>query len=426
MFQESPIVELKREVTDGLKKEVIAFANTNGGEIFIGVEDDGTVIGLSNAHKDLESISNMFRDDIKPDILVHTTAEIVTIEGKEIIKISISKGTRRPYHIANKGMKSSGVFLRHGTSVSNASDEAIRQMIIESDGSQYEAMRSLNQSLTFVEAEIQFKQLDISFEQQHRRTLGLINEEGYFTNLGLLLSDQCEHSIKCARYDGLDKLHFQDRKEFHGSIIKQVKDVYEYIGLHNGKSASFEGLNRVERSEYPDYAIREALINAVVHRDYSFSGSILIHIFDDRIEMVSVGGLVQGLTLDDIELGISQSRNPKLANCFYRMKWIESYGTGLQRIRESYRHAEKQPFWEVSPNAFVVTLPKQLWPVNEEEERIKTWLAEHEEFLSKELEKYLDMSKSSVRLILEKLLNDHVIERIGKGRATKYRRLKSK
>ena len=423
MFKEGPLLELKRELTEGLKKEVIAFANTNGGEIFIGVEDDGTVIGLPNADKDLESVSSMLRDSIKPDILVHTTAEIMTFEGKKVIKITISKGTRRPYHLANKGMKSSGVFLRHGTSVSNASDEAIRQMIIESDGSQYEEMRSLNQSLTFIEAEAQFKQLNLPFEQQHRRTLGLINEEGYFTNLGLLLSDQCEHSIKCARYDGFDKLHFQDRKEFHGSIIKQVNDVYEYIAMHNGKSATFEGLNRVEKLEYPEYAIREALINAVVHRDYSFSGSILIHIFHDRIEMVSVGGLVQGLTLEDIELGISQSRNPKLANFFYRMKWIESYGTGLQRIRESYRHAEKQPFWEVGPNAFVITLPKQTRALDEEDELIKAWIAEHEEFISKELEEYLDKSKSSVRLILEKLLDDHAIERIGKGRATKYRRL---
>lgn len=423
MLKESQTLELKREVTDGLKREVIAFANTNGGEIYIGVEDDGTVVGLPNAQKDLEAVSSMLHDSIRPDILVHTTAEIITIDGKDIIKIIVSRGTRRPYHIASKGMKPSAVFVRHGTSVSNASDEAIRQMIIESDGSQYEVMRSLNQELTFHEAKAQFEQLDLSFEEQHKRTLGLINQDGYYTNLGLLLSDQCEHSIKCGRYDGVDKLHFQDRKEFNGSILKQVNDTYEYIQLHNAKAASFEGLNRIEHTEYPEYAIREALINAVVHRDYSFSSSILIHIFDNRIEIVSVGGLVQGLTLEDIELGISQSRNPKLANCFYRIKWIESYGTGLQRIKESYKNFAQQPFWQVGPNSFVVTLPKQtLSKLQGSNDLILKWIKEQEEFTAKDLERYLDKSKSSVRHLLEQLIEAGVIKRVGKGRATRYKR----
>lgn len=103
-------------------------------------------------------------------------------------------------------------------------------------------------------------------------------------------------------------------------MIKQVNEAFEYMQLHNATSASFKGLHRKDTTEYPVFALREALVNAVVHRDYSFSGSILIHIFEDRIEIVSVEGLIQRLTLQDIELGISQSRNPRLANCFYRMK----------------------------------------------------------------------------------------------------------
>ena len=424
MYEESPKLELKREITDGLKKEIIAFVNTDGGEILIGIEDDGTVVGLENAQKDLETVSNILRDSIKPDILVHTSAEILTIDGKHVLKIEITRGSRRPYHLTSKGMKPSGVFVRHGTSASAASDEAIRQMIIESDGTQYENMRSINQSLTFNESNRLFEAEGLAFGQMQQRTLGIINSDHYYTNLGQLLSDQCEHSIKSARYKGVTKLDFQDRKEFNGTVIKQVDEAFEYMQLHNATSASFKGLHREDTTEYPVFALREALVNAVVHRDYSFSGSILIHIFDDRIEIVSVGGLVQGLTLQDIELGISQSRNPRLANCFYRMKWIESYGTGLQRIKESYQGSENQPYWNVGPNSFVVVLPKkELVETNSQvSSELVQWIEEKGTFTSRELEDYLEKSKSYVRNLLESLLNDRIIERIGKGRATRYKR----
>ncbi|WP_042351293.1 RNA-binding domain-containing protein [Bacillus massiliigorillae] len=424
MFKETPTLELKREVTEGLKKEVIAFANTNGGKVLIGVEDDGTVIGLASAHRELERISSILRDSIKPDILVHTSAQIVTIQGKEIIEIEVTRGARRPYHLANKGMKPSGVFVRHGTSVSAASDEAIRQMIKESDGFDFENMRCLNQQLTFQEAKKVFEQQQLTFGDSQLRTLGVVNDEGYYTNVALLLSDQCEHSIKCARYNGDTKLEFKDRKEFTGSLLKQVNDAFEYIQMHNATSSYFNGLSRVEMTEYPAYAIREALINAAVHRDYSFSTSILIHLFDDRIEFVSVGGLVSGLTITDIELGISQSRNPKLANIFFRLKWIESYGTGLQRMKESYQDTGLLPSWEIGPNSFVVTLPKidLDHPLEQDHDHasLLEWLSSQPTFTSKDVEHYLNKSKSSVRQLIQQLLEQKVIVKKGNGPSTRY------
>ncbi|MGN7479565.1 RNA-binding domain-containing protein [Solibacillus silvestris] len=420
-MKESPTLEFKRELTDAIKREIIAFANTQGGELYIGVDDDGTVIGLENADKVLESASSMLHDSIQPDILVHIFLEIVEFESKEVVKISVSRGTRRPYHLKAKGMKPSGVFIRYGTSVTNASEENIRQMIIESDGTNYETMRSLHQELTFTEAEAIFKDQNLKFGPEQMRTLGLVTEDGYFTNLGLLFSDQCEHTIKCARYLGNDKLEFQDRKEFSGSILSQVEAAYEYLSLNNAKSAHFEGLKRIEIESYPSYALREALVNAITHRDYSFSGSILIHLFQERLELVSVGGLVKGLTVEDIELGISQSRNPKLANVLYRLKWIESYGTGLQRIKESYKQSAVAPYWTVGPNAFVVTLPKTVLPTpHEDNEAITDWLAQNQEFTTRELETYLNKSKATVRKIIEELLHSGQIIRVGSGPQTRY------
>lgn len=420
-MKESPTLEFKRELTDAIKREIIACANTQGGELYIGVDDDGTIIGLEHADKVLESVSSMLHDSIQPDILVHTFLEIVELDHKEVVKISVSRGTRRPYHLKAKGMKPSGVFIRYGTSVTNASEENIRQMIIESDGTNYETMRNLHQELTFTEADTIFKEQNLKFGPEQMRTLGLVTEDGYYTNLGLLFSDQCEHTIKCARYLGNDKLEFQDRKEFKGSILSQVEAAYEYLSLNNAKSAHFEGLKRIEIESYPSYALREALINAVTHRDYSFSGSILIHLFQDRLELVSLGGLVKGLTLEDIELGISQSRNPKLANIFYRLKWIESYGTGLQRIKESYKNSVAKPHWNIGPNAFVVTLPKNILPTPTEDDEVLTdWLAQNKEFTARDLENYLNKSKGTVRKILEELIHSGRVVRVGSGPNTRY------
>lgn len=134
-----------------------------------------------------------------------------------------------------------------------------------------------------------------------------------------------------------------------------------------------------------------------------------------------MGGLVKGLTLEDIELGISQSQKPKLANIFYRLKWIESYGTGLQRIKESYKNSATEPYWTVEPNAFVVTLPKNVLPTPTEDDEVLTnWLAQNKEFTARDLESHLNKSKGTVRKILEELIQSGRVVRIGSGPKTRY------
>lgn len=183
-------------------------------------------------------------------------------------------------------------------------------------------------------------------------------------------------------------------------------------------------MQRIEHESFPSYALREDLVNAATHRDYSFSGSTLVHVFSNRIEIVSVGGLVKGLTATDIELGISQSRNSKLANVLYRLKWIESYGTGLQRILESYKQSSIQPFWSIGPNSFVVTLPKNKIDIGIQlDEEIENFLQNHDSFTSKQMEVSLGKSKASVRNTIEKLLKQERIEKLGNGPSTHYKRI---
>ena len=188
-----------------------------------------------------------------------------------------------------------------------------------------------------------FEENALSFGLSQKKTLGLIGEDDLYTNLALLLSDQCNHTLKVAVFEGIEKNIFKDRKEFKGSLLKQVTEAYEFINLLNKTEATFEGLTRKDERDYPTETIREALLNAVVHREYSFSGSTLINIYEDRIEFISLGGIISGLSLDSIMLGVSQSRNEKLANIFYRLHFIEAYGTGIKKMFTSYEKIGLKP-----------------------------------------------------------------------------------
>lgn len=329
IFTESEVIELKSEVVSDLCKEVIAFANTKGGTLYIGVRNDGTVVGIEDADRVTLQINNMVRDSIKPDVTMFVHYETQAVGGKTILAVTVQKGTGRPYYLASKGLKPSGVYVRNGTSTDPATDTAIRKMIKETDGDCFEDMRSLEQNLTFQAASAQFAKCKVPFDASKMQTLGLVSPDGIYSNVAMLLSDQCSSTIKAATFSGIDKSQFQDRREFGGSLFSQMEDMYAYLDLRNRTKATFDGLYRHDARDYPEEALREALLNSLVHRDYSFSASTLISVYDDRIEFVSVGGLPSGIALEDILLGLSVCRNPKLAAVFYRLNLIEAYGTGI-------------------------------------------------------------------------------------------------
>lgn len=359
LFQESETVELKASAAGDLCKEVVAFANTRGGTLYIGVADDGTPIGLRDADAELLRVSNMVRDAIKPDLTMFVHYEVRSVQDKRILSVTVQKGVDRPYYLAAKGLKPSGVYVRSGTSSDPVSDSAIRRMIKETDGDSFEEMRSLEQELSFEQAAAQFKKCSVEFDRSKFRSLAILSEDGVYTNLGLLLSDQCPGTIKAAAFAGTDQRLFQDRRDFSGSLFRQMEELYAYLELRNQTKATFDGLYRTDTRDYPEEALREALMNCLVHRDYSYSASTLVSVFEDRIEFTSIGGLPSGIGIDDILLGISVCRNPKLAAVFYRLKLIEAYGTGMPKIMGAYEGAEQKPKLEVTGNAFKLTLPNR-------------------------------------------------------------------
>lgn len=424
-YEESPVLELKEQINADFKKEIIAFANTEGGEIFVGVARDGAVIGVEDPEADMEKIGNMIRDGIKPDLTAYTAIECIEDDGKALIRVSVSRGLKRPYHLTDKGLKPSGVYVRHGVSSVPATDEAIRQMLRESDGTAFDKARSVNQELTFSYADEIFEGRHIAFDDAHKRTLGLIDGDGYYTNAALLLSDQCGHIIRCAVYDGTGKSKFKTRKEFSGSILKQLDDTFSFLSLNNNLRATFDGLRRIDHEDYPEEALREALLNAVVHRDYDYSGSIIINIYDDRMEFISLGGLVKGLTLEDIKGGVSQPRNAVVASVFYRLELIESYGTGIQKMIESYAGSGAEPKFAPAPASFVVTLPNRNMAAAidlnlSKEEKILQLLAKEGSVTRKDVERLLECSSFPANKALSALVQQGKIIKIGAARGTRY------
>ncbi len=386
-------IEWKEIFVDDVKKEVIAFANGAGGTLYIGIRNDGTIKGVEDPDAVMLRVSSALSDAIMPDIMPFVQIRTIEREGKPVVEIAVQTGTRRPYYLKSKGLRSSGVYVRQGSASIPVSDEGIRQMILESSGKSYEESRSMEQNLTFSALEVEMAKKSIEFGQPQMRNLHLIGEDGLYTNLARLLSDQCEHSIKVAIFQGREKEVFHSRKEFSGSLLKQLYGVYELIDLSNKTKATFSGLDRIDQRDYPEDAIREALLNCIVHRDYGFSASTLINIYEDRIEFVSLGGLVQGLSLDAIFMGVSQSRNPNLAAVFYRLGLIESYGTGISKIMRLYQAKAKEPKIETAEGAFRVTLPN----CNEEDVERITGLSTQSHYTLQETQAVYGLGRDAVR-----------------------------
>lgn len=430
LFQESESVELKEIYVDDIRKEIIAFANTNGGTLYVGVKDNGEVVGVDNLDAVMLQISNSCRDAIKPDITMFLGYEIVHAKDKQVLAVHVQRGTAKPYYLASKGLKTSGVFVRQGTASAPASDEAIRRMIKETDGDRFEEMRSLTQELTFEEVGRLFAKKEIPFGMPQMKTLGLINSDNLYTNLALLLSDQCPHIIKAAAFRGTNQDDFQDRREFTGSLIKQLNDAYSYLDMRNQTKATFQGLYRIDQRDYAEKAIREALLNAIEHRDYAFSAPTLISVFSDRMEFVSYGGLAGGVQMEDIMNGLSVCRNEKLAAVFYRLHLVEAYGTGLPKIRSAYTGTDGQPTFHAGPSSFRVVLPNmnllrsaslEKEAVNDSEmNAILQYIASCGEVTRSDVEQHMGMNTSAAIRMMKKLKDDGLIKAVGRGKNTRY------
>lgn len=425
MSFETENIEFKSQFTDEIYKEVIAFANTDGGVIYIGIDNNGNAVGINDVDENYTRITNGIRDAILPDVTMFVK---YSIQDNKVVRITVGEGSSKPYYLKAKGLKPSGVFVRQGTSSVSASPEQIRAMIKESDGDTFECMRSMEQELTFESADTAFKRYNVEFSPAKFRTLGMtLHSDETYTNLALIISDQCKHTTKVAVFANEENTEFCDSREFSGSVFKQLDDTYAYLTLCNKTSATFMGLERIEKKDYPEEAIREALLNAIVHRDYSFSGSIIINVNDKEMEFISIGGLLPGLSPDDIRSGISQPRNKNLADIFHRLHLIESYGTGIRRIYNLYAKSKEQPRIEVTQNTFKIILPNMNRAESKENNGLSTQMQDILDYIEEngsitdiEVQELLNIKKTRAFNLTKQMRDLGLIKAFGHGEGKKY------
>ena len=354
-YFEDEHTELKRELIDEIKSEIIAFLNSDGGIIYVGVEDDGSIVGINNQAKD--NIDLKLGSWIQEAFFPKPSGLIRYYYNEDsVLVIEVSKGTNKPYYLREKGPKPSGVYIRVGRSKRKANDDEILRMIMDSHSYSYEDDISDEQTLTFKAFNQALEDNDIKLTPRLMNTLGLKNKTGKYTNLAYLLSDQSEIVVKVAEYDS--KMNFKIKKSFKGSLVNILKDVEEQAERLNDLRVVIDGssFKRIETKSYPGASIREMVLNAICHANYFIRSNIKIEFFSDKVKITSPGGIFNA-SMNEIMNGVQTYRNPRLVHVFDKLGMIENFGTGIPRTIDSYKNYNVKPEFKATENFFFVTLP---------------------------------------------------------------------
>lgn len=354
-IEESDKIEFKEEMTKTMNKEIVSFLNSHGGKIYIGIKNDGTVVGVPEEKRDSYDLqlAGIVSDGIKP-----SARDFVSFyyDKRNVLVIEIKEGNKKPYYLSDKGPKPSGVYLRYGRSSRPADDSEILTMIKESSGYIWEKEVSPIQNLHFKKLQIMADDKNLAFSERKMKTLGIKDKKGKYTNLGLLVSDENPIQVKFAVYD--DRMNFKIKKEFKGSIVVITDQLLTFSETFNVTSASIiPGIaQRIETKSFPGSSLREGILNCICHADYSIPSNIKVEFFKDRVKLTNPGGIYHA-SLEDILDGTQTFRNPGLVNILAKLDFIENYGTGLVRIREAYEYENRKPSFNVTDGYFKLSLP---------------------------------------------------------------------
>jgi predicted HTH transcriptional regulator len=353
---ESNRIEYKREVDKGdkLEKAVVSFLNYNGGgEILVGVADDGAVVGVADTDGDQRKIADRLGNNIRPKILGLFDIVAEKLENKDIIRIVVSSGTQKPYYIRKRGMTEDGCFIRVGASAQPMTEAMIERMLQRRQANSLSVAASSRQKLTFEQLHIYYSEHGLKLNDRFEDNLDLRNGDGAYNLLAYLLADSNGASVKVAKYAGTDKIDLIENEEYgYRCLITAIYRVLDKFAVENKTFAKITPRNRLERKLINPVALREAFINAAVHNDYSL-GWPVVEFFSDRVTITSTGGLVDGLSQEDFFDGRSMLRNRELMRVFKDVELVEELGSGMHRILEAYDRSA----FEITPSFIVVTFP---------------------------------------------------------------------
>lgn len=415
-MRETRILEFKETITNTFLKTVSAFSNYDGGEILFGVDNDGNIKGLSDIKQACLDIENKINDSISPQ--PNYTLEIQN--NNQTIKLSVKSGLQKPYLYKSKAYK------RNDTSTIEVDTLEFSRLVLEGKNIRFEELPCKDQELSFEILQHKLKEkIQIeTFNKDTLKTLNLYDDVNGFNNAAGLLADK-------NHFSGIDIVKFgenisiiQKRITFENTSILDIyekalnvfRDYYQYEVI--------QGANRKMVEKVPEAAFREAIANALIHRVWDVDSQIRVSMHDDKIEVVSPGGLTSGITEDEYLSGkLSVLRNRNLANVFYRLGFVEIFGTGITRIKQIYSEASVKPSFDVSENAIQIVLPvyEESTNLTEDEKVVYKLLSKYMLKSMSEIAPYISFGKSKTTKLLKDMEQKGVITIEGKGKGTKYR-----
>lgn len=347
--------EFKVKLTDKFEEEVISFLNTNGGNIYIGVNDKGDIIGI-NGNIDLlqRTIKDRIKDNIMPSTLGLYDVVVLEKDNKKYIKVIIARGNERPYYLKGMGMTPDSCFIRVGSSIQSMSNEMINNEFSKRTRNSLKNIISPKQDLTFSQLKIYYEEKGFSINNNFLKQLDLYTDDGKYNYNAYLLADNNSISIRFGKYDGINSVNLIENEDFGNCcIIKATKNILNKLEIENKTFTKIEYPERKEIKMYDYIAVREAVVNAIVHNDWSNEYSPKFEIFNDRLVISSNGGVQDNTTKEEFLKGFSLPKNKELMKVFNDLDLVEQMGTGIIRILQSYN---KDSF-EFFPNFIRVTFP---------------------------------------------------------------------
>ena len=431
MFQESNRIELKATLNDKLEKEIVAFLNNReGGILYIGIDDKGNPVKNS----DLDSMQLKIADRIKNNILQSTLGlfDIATeyVDNIPITKIIVSSGLEKPYYIKSKGMSPNGCYMRLGTSTQPMSTTLIDELYAKRIHTTLRNIPSPRQDLTFAQLKIYYQERGFELNRKFANSLELLTPDGQYNYIAYLLADENGVSIKVAKYTGTTKVDLVENEEYgYCSLIKAANHVLEKMKIENVTKVKVTSTKRIEKNLVESVPLREALINAVVHNDFSREIPPVFEVFSDRIEITSYGGLIPGQSKEDFFSCSSMPRNRELMRVFKDLGLVEQLGSGMSRILQSYDRS----IFEISDHFIKAIFPFSLSANDEivangdnngdisgdnqsDRDKVLLLLKEEPDITAKRMSEQTGLSIRKISRIIRELRESEMIIRIGSSR----------
>ena len=427
--------EFKVMLNDKLEKEIIAFLNSNGGNLYVGINDEAEIIGINN---DIDKIQLEIKDRIKNNISPTTLGlfdiNIENYNDKKILHISIAKGIEKPYYLKKKGMTPDGCYIRIGSSIEQITQEKINDLYSRRTRNSLRNIISPTQNLTFSQLKIYYEEKGFSINDNFLRQLNLIMDDGKYNYVAYLLSDNNNISIKVATYSGTDAYDLVENEEYgYCSLIKATKKVIDKFDIVNKTFSKITGSERKEIKMFDSVAIREAVVNAIVHNMWEVENPPKFEIFSDHISITSSGGLPQGVNEEEFLKGYSYPRHPELMRVFKDLDLVEQLGTGIIRILKVYEkdvYEFSQNFIRVNFNFndYSILEPKSKknynYDLNKTQNDIIMLIKEDSGITQKELCEKMNLARTTITKNLKTLKNKNYIQRIGSDKSGYWKVIK--